>query len=780
MKNILTALWALLIALAANAYSISGVVIDEQNGEPLPSVCVTLVGDSAVILKDTSTNGNGWFAINEVSLPEVFVGLSYMGYETQKIAVEHNGSDIDLGQLKLTPKSTMLNEVVVTAAQVVEEADKYVIIPSLKEIERAAETLSLLSELKVKMPGLNVDEAQRGVSIDGGAPVLQINGKETSLTKLEMINLSDILRIEYRNTPDIRYADRNVTGIINFVLKPRREGGSFMASVDEALNVLRSNISLSGTYYHKKSEWSLYYGNRWHRRTKQSTDIQEQFIGRENTIYRNQIGLPSTARDFGNNLSLEYTYMHDPNTMLSARIDYETTNVNFRDFNIIEQIEGNASSRYHKFFSSKSDRPNQSFDLYFRKNFTDKQSLELNAVGSTSSGKSWRGTHYTYQDAPDYNLTNFTDNSSWAAAAEGRYSISFKNLTTRVGINYRRNHAENNYAENGAQPEIDKLDRDDLFFYGELVGKIGKLGYTIGVGGKYFNNSTLSSNEHNLRFKTTATLNYRLNNHFSAGYLYMYSPDMPSLAAMTDDVRTIDDISLSVGNPYLRPSIWQCNRLMIRYNTGDFYATAWGRYIRTNSPITSEWYYDSDPASKYYQMFLNKSENGRYDDHVGLQLDLSYQNLFNHLTISATVGWDSYTIAGTGQKDKLNKAFARISANAYFGNWTIFASYLLAPQYSVYGQRFIRQTRNDYIGARFRWRNFNFSAMLWNPFTKKGLYNESYTLSKVHPYKESYCIKDFANMVELTIVYRVNFGKLFQKAQRNLHNEGIIDTGVQY
>lgn len=40
MKNILTALWALSIALAANAYSISGVVIDEQTGEALPSVCV--------------------------------------------------------------------------------------------------------------------------------------------------------------------------------------------------------------------------------------------------------------------------------------------------------------------------------------------------------------------------------------------------------------------------------------------------------------------------------------------------------------------------------------------------------------------------------------------------------------------------------------------------------------------------------------------------------------------------------------------------------------------
>ena len=271
-------------------------------------------------------------------------------------------------------------------------------------------------------------------------------------------------------------------------------------------------------------------------------------------------------------------------------------------------------------FLFQSDRPNQSFDLYFRKNFTDKQSLELNAVGSTSSGKSWRGTHYTYQDAPDYNLTNFTDNSSWAAAAEGRYSISFKNLTTRVGINYRRNHAENNYAENGAQPEIDKLDRDDLFFYGELVGKIGKLGYTIGVGGKIFQQQHSVQQRAQPEIQDHRHAELQAQQPFLGGYLYMYSPDMPSLAAMTDDVRTIDDISLRCGQSYLRPSIWQCNRLMIRYNTGDFYATAWGRYIRTNSPITSEWYYDSDPASKYYQMFLNKSENGRYDDHVGLQL----------------------------------------------------------------------------------------------------------------------------------------------------------------
>lgn len=215
-----------LIAFVVQANSISGVVIDEHTKEALPGVYVTLINDSAKVLLNTTTNGNGWFSLNDVKVNEAFVGLNYMGYESQKITVNTNDGNLDLGEIKLSPKSTMLGEVVVSADKVIEKADKYVLIPTLAELNRASGTLNLLSEMKVKMPGLQVNEALKRVLVDGGAVVFQVNGKEEPFSKVQTLNQRDILRVEYRNTPDIRYADRGVAGVINFIMKPRQEGGT--------------------------------------------------------------------------------------------------------------------------------------------------------------------------------------------------------------------------------------------------------------------------------------------------------------------------------------------------------------------------------------------------------------------------------------------------------------------------------------------------------------------------------------------------------------------------
>ena len=149
---------------------------------------------------------------------------------------------------------------------------------------------------------------------------------------------------------------------------------------------------------------------------------------------------------------------------------------------------------------------------------------------------------------------------------------------------------------------------------------------------------------------------------------------MPPLSAMNDDVHTIDDISLQMGNLYIKPSTYQRHRLYVRYNTGNFYATGWGSYSRTDNSLNSVWYYDDNPSSRYYQMFINKTENGNYTDNISTQLDLSYQNLFNHLTLSASVGWDKYNVSDKAEYTSLNKVWASLRANAYFGNWTVYAN----------------------------------------------------------------------------------------------------------
>ena len=74
---------------------------------------------------------------------------------------------------------------VVSASRVIEKVDKYVLIPSVKELERASASLNLLSEMKVKMPGLQVNEGLKQVLVDGGSVVFQINGKEEPFSKVE-------------------------------------------------------------------------------------------------------------------------------------------------------------------------------------------------------------------------------------------------------------------------------------------------------------------------------------------------------------------------------------------------------------------------------------------------------------------------------------------------------------------------------------------------------------------------------------------------------------------
>ncbi|MCI5784002.1 MAG: carboxypeptidase-like regulatory domain-containing protein, partial [Bacteroidales bacterium] len=117
----ITAICFALITFVGQAKSVSGVVIDEHTKEALPGVYVTLVNDSAKVLLNTTTNGNGWFMLKNVKVNEAFVGISYMGYESQKITVNINEGDFDLGEIKLSPKSTLLGEVVVSADKFIEK-----------------------------------------------------------------------------------------------------------------------------------------------------------------------------------------------------------------------------------------------------------------------------------------------------------------------------------------------------------------------------------------------------------------------------------------------------------------------------------------------------------------------------------------------------------------------------------------------------------------------------------------------------------------------------------
>lgn len=746
---------------------IRGKVLDED-GKPLPYANVLLLNDSDSSFVDGCMSGdNGNFMFLAIEGGKYKIRASVIGYAT---VFKNVGTD---NVVRMKRKAQMLKEVEVVEAVVIEKPDKYLILPSKTELDRATNSLTLLSELKLKMPGLRVDELLGQIKVDGSSPVLMINGKERPMSRILALNHKDILRIEYTSTPDIRYADKGACGVINFIMKPSYEGGSVLARTNNALTTTRSNTLVNSSYYHKKSEWNFSYDNVWRESKKEYTNAYEEFIGREYPIIREQIGLPSSTKDFDNDLMLDYTYMYDPKTMFVATGGFRYhTHERFLDY-LIRETYGDNVTEYQKSNNTEYTHVVPSLDLYFRKSWQNKSSLELNMVGTMSNGDYER----VLSNTNDYSQKNVTGNNSWTIRSEVMYSHVHKNISLRYGLKYTRGYAENDYTENGSQKVTDKLTSDNVYFYGSMAGTLSKLGYTFNVGGKYFRSEDVEKDKSYIKANSTITFNYPLSKKFSLNYLFLYSPSLPSLASLSDVVQTVDDITVQTGNVDVKPSEYTRNRIMARFNTGKLYTTLQGSFNYTDNPIINRYIYVSDKSSLYYDKFMSVVENGGYIKNINVELTLGYQNLFNHISIQAYMGWDKYKMSGADYGLEASKLYAAASVNAYWGNWRFYIFSDFASRASYYGTEFYKGARQDYLGASYKLKNWDFSCMFAYPFCKRGMFQKEENVSKVHPSRREFYIKDFSNMVQLTIQYRVNFGKAFEKSQRSLSNKGI-DTGV--
>lgn len=776
MKKSVLLLLTLLLPQLTWAYYIVGQAIDQIDSSPLSMATVSLMKDSTLI-SQTTANEKGYFYFADVVDLDVIVGVKYLGYTAQHVAVSGNGENVDLGYVALMEKTTKLEEVTVFGSSVIEKADRYLIIPSVEELNRSSESVGLLNNLMIKMPGLQVNTMLQTVTVEGRTPIFQINGKEEPMHKVQSLNPKNVLRIEYRNTPDIRYADRGASGIINFVTRPSSEGGSVMVNLNGSPMTGFFNGLVTGTYHHKKSELSFTYSNSWRDYDNQYRGTEEEYIGRDEVIKRCQVALPSSMSYFSNSFSLDFTHMYDAQTMFSASAQLSLFDSENKLHQRVYEQTGDLSQEFNKTNANKTNSYSPSVGMYFRKQLGKKHLIEVNAAANMSEGDYGRSMHYLYDDSTQYNQLNETENHSWRAGVEALYTRYYQNVTMRYGVNYDHSFRRNDYVENGGDESESNLNRDNVYFYGDAAGKWKRFGYSVGVGAKYYRSDDDVRSRSYIRAKSTVTLNYKLAKRWSLNYLFMYDPTLPSLSMLSDQVKTIDNIFVSVGNLNVKPSTWHRNRLYLRYQSETFNATLWGSYSRTDNPIVSAVSYISDPTSPYYNMFMRRTENGEFDDLVNVQLNLGYHKLFNHVSLFAELGYDGYQFVGPGYDGQERKIYANASAQVYWGNWTVQARFEIAPRYSLSGNTMSRGERFNVLGVQYKLNNWFFSCLIANPFTRHGSEWSSETISDVNPNRTSGYIKNNANMVSLGVIYRANFGKSFKKSKRGLGSSSI-DTGV--
>ena len=140
------------------------------------------------------------------------------------------------------------------------------------------------------------------------------------------------------------------------------------------------------------------------------------------------------------------------------------------------------------------------------------------------------------------------------------YSKTLKNLVAALGIKEYYNSTDNEQTENGILSK-GKITQNRLSVYGQLQGKIKRLGYSLSAIGIYNHANNNSYKTDAVRLKSNIVANYPLSQRLTLNYLLMLEPSLPSVTQQSALIQRVDDITIRQGNPDLKPSSYIRNRV---------------------------------------------------------------------------------------------------------------------------------------------------------------------------------------------------------------------------
>ena len=145
------AVWATNEDHASYPYSITGIVVDEDN-KPMPGASVLVVGTTV----GAGTNAEGVFRIQLRSNNPVKLRISFTGYESVELMASPLSKE--RLQIRLIPSDNQLNDVIVTGTRIEKPLKEVPVITrviSHKDIE-TLNPANMESLLQYELPGLQI------------------------------------------------------------------------------------------------------------------------------------------------------------------------------------------------------------------------------------------------------------------------------------------------------------------------------------------------------------------------------------------------------------------------------------------------------------------------------------------------------------------------------------------------------------------------------------------------------------------------------------------------
>ena len=644
-----------------------------------------------------------------------------------------------------------LQEVTVKGSKVVQRVDGQTIYPTRQQLESSTNGYSLLS--KLTLPHLRIDPVMHTITAlsNLGNVQVRINGIMASKEDLLALDMKAVQHIDYIDNPGVRYGE-GIAYVVNIIVKKPVSGYDIGADLTNTLTAVNGDETFYGKFNYGKSEFGVNYSLDY--QNFKGTGYEEQATyelesGEKRSILRQQ--LDGQNKSLNHNIQLTYS-LSDSNYVFQSKLSASRDIQPHRLWSKFDSFEDRSSSR----------TSSPALDLYFHRDFKRHQSLTANAVATyiktDSHAEHNEGGNYAY------NVTGKTY-SLWTEAV---YENRLKPFTLSLGAQYGQKYFNNVYS--GDANADNAMRSSTLYFFGQLKGRLGKLGYMggLGVSTRYYRQAEW--NDRFLLFRPKLTVAYPLARNLRAKYDFEVSQHVSQIALVSDVSIKQNAMETLVGNPEITPNRVTSHDLRLTYSTPRIMSELQG-YWRLNADCNMEKYTRKDG-----HFFQTQTNAGNECSFFFIQSYNRWEAIPEHLSITLYGGIYRFYNFTDNYRHTYTAFNGGASVEAYLGRWTLTA-YADNGWNFMEGEHRGHQAPAWYLTASYQLKNITLSLYAQHPFCARPLTNKTEVLSHYIHKDITQHSRDFGNMLTLNITWHLSSGRKYRDIQRTM-NHRDTETGI--
>ena len=628
---------------------------------------------------------------------------------------------IDSDSIEYSFDEQLLDEIVVKAASVINKNDRKLIRPDEVTLRTSTDGVDLLR--KLQLARITVNPLTNAIELTGGGEVmLCINGVESTHAQIAAIRPEDILRIEYHETPGVRYS--GASAVIDYIISRHDSGGNiaFDAFGAYAKGRWASIDNFSGQYNRGRSVWTAnvnYFGQE---KDKWLRNYDETWHYPDAILTRREDGLPVTVGGHGLESSLNYNYQSPAGNLLNIRIGFDFDDVPNKEEGdrraLLQTSDNDRQILVEEHTEERSARPNVA--LNYQHKLSDTRSLVFDA--QTSYMRS-RMLHEYSEDGIGEN--SLVKGEKYTMKFLGMYENRHGSRVWSVAASGNGSVIDNRYLPDN--PVKVKINQSELAAMGEYSDRFGNWGVMGNVRTVYRHLGQDIRSIDKVFLLPSINVSYRPYDGWFMRYSASLDYKMPSAAEISDVDLPIQSGMVRKGNPGLQPFRVINQTFDASFNREIFSIDVHLEYRNEHRPVMESVIYNE---GVFERTFFNQRSFQRLM--VGGSFTLRPWR--EHLSIMAEPMLTRYFSHGIDYRNCHNIFRVGLNVDFTYGNWLAYGSIMSGPANYMYGEEIIEEHDMNQIMAGYKHGIWSLHLGVFNAFMKN-YWMETRNLSALAPFR---------------------------------------------